>query len=96
MSNEPKVWKKLGGYIHQDYMLDHPDFWSGIEEFRNSLSKAEKIELIQFLRSLVENEQPGGNLKKVWKNSGAQIFMSRVKPSEFFQELLSRVGGKDT
>lgn len=93
MSKEPKVWKKLGGYLHQDYMLEYPDYWSGIDEFRSNLSDAERVELIQFLRPLVENEQPGGALKRVWKNSGAQIFIARVKPKEFYQELLRRVGG---
>ena len=91
MSREPVVWRKLGGYLHQDYMLDFPDFWSGIDAFSSDLSKAERIELIRFLRPLVENEQPGGHLKKLWKNSGAQINITRVKPKELFEELLKRV-----
>ena len=30
MTTQPPVWKKLGEAIHQDFMLDNPDFWSGI------------------------------------------------------------------
>jgi len=90
MSAEPAVWKKLGESIHQDFMLDYPDFWSGIEEFAKDISKEEREDLIQYLRPLVEIDQPGGHLKRIWKNTGAQIIITRIKPKEFFAELLSR------
>ena len=90
MSTEPEVWKKLGETIHQDFMLDYPDFWSGIEQFANDITKEEREDLIKYLRPLVENEQPGGLLKRIWGNTGAEIIITRIKPKEFFAELLNR------
>lgn len=88
---EPEVWKKLGGYLHQDYMLMYPDFWSGISEFSASLNCNERDELITYLTLLTTVELPGGELKKRWRNSGAQIVLRRGKPKEFFLQLLEKV-----
>lgn len=91
MKTAPEVWKKLGNYLHQDFMLDYPDFWSGIEDFASGLGSAEQEQLIQFLESLVRNEQPGGALKKVWLKSGAQVLVAAASTKEFYVELLQHV-----
>lgn len=88
MKSEPEVWKKLGRYLHQDFMLDYPDFWSGIDSFISELDATEQARLIQFLEALVENEQPGGVFKKVWAKSGAQIYVAAATPRDFYVELL--------
>jgi len=90
MSTEPAAWKKLGESIHQDFMLDYPDFWSGIDQFAKDITKEEREELIMFLTPLVENEQPGGSLKRIWENTGSEIIITRIKPKELFTELLNR------
>lgn len=86
--NPPAVWKKLGCFMHQDYHVCHSDFWSGVEEFWQSITHVERTELIDFLRHITEDELPGGVRKKYWSLSGAQILPSKIKP--FLDELFAR------
>lgn len=91
MKSVPEVWKKLGKYLHQDYMLDYPDFWSGIDDFSSGLDSPDQERLIQYLESLVNNEHPGGTLKKVWRESGSQIAVAAASTREFYVDLLNHV-----
>lgn len=85
----PKVWMKLGGFMHQDYGVMFPDFWLGMEEFWDSISPAEREDLLDFLRYVNGCNLPGGMPKKYWFLSGAQVVPSKV--NEFLRELLSRL-----
>ena len=69
----PPVWKKLGEHLHQDFLLDHPDFNSGIAEFASDLSDEELQELRDFLKHLTENEFAGGVLKRVWAETDGYV-----------------------
>lgn len=85
----PKVWMKLGGFMHQDYGVMFPDFWLGMEEFWDSISPAEREDLLDFLSYVNGCNLPGGMPKKYWFLSGAQVVPSKV--NEFLRELLSRL-----
>ena len=91
MRNEPPIWKELGKFVHQDFMSMYPDFWSGIEEFARDISNKERGELLEFLEPLVTKEQPGGMLKKIWGDAGAELIFTRIKPKDFFVELYNRI-----
>lgn len=87
--NLPKVWMKLGGFMHQDYSIMFPDFWSGIEAFWISLSTSEKNDLVSFLDHVNNEDLPGGIPKKYWLLSGAQVVPSQV--TVFLRELFLKV-----
>src|SRR5690606_1989750 len=85
----PKVWMKLGGFMHQDYGVMFPDFWSGIEEFWRSISADERDDLLEFLHYVCGCDLPGGMPKKYWALSGAQVVPSKV--NQFLKELLAKL-----
>lgn len=85
----PKVWMKLGGFMHQDYGIMFPDFWLGIEEFWSSISPAERDDLLRFLSYVNGCNISGGMAKMYWALSGAQIAPSKLK--EFLKELFERL-----
>lgn len=66
----------------------YPDFWSGIDEFLSALDNSDREKLVQFLESLVENEQPGGTLKSAWAKSGSQLLFNRVDLKALYSQLL--------
>jgi hypothetical protein len=68
--------------------MEYPDFWSGIDYLVGELDSADQERLIQFLESLISNEEPGGVLKKVLSRSGAQVLIAAAKSKEFYIELL--------
>ena len=92
----PTVWKKMGEHLHQDYLYDHPDFYSGITEFAEDLSSSERKELRQFLVYLTENEFAGGVLKRVWAETNGYIGIrprGKDKWKDLYIELLRAVDG---
>jgi len=62
----PKVWMKLGGFMHQDYGVIYPDFWSGLEGFWGAISSAERDDLLEFLSYVNNCHLIGGMQKKYW------------------------------
>ena len=81
----PNVWMKLGGFMHQDFGIIFPEFWSGVEEFWGSISRSEREELLEFLGYVNSGNLPGGIPKKYWLLSGTQIVPSKI--NDFLKEL---------
>lgn len=91
MDQIPKSWTFLGEQIHQDFLIDYPDFWSGVVEIFAGLDAKERQELIRFIhRGIAKEKEKPGMLKKLWFRSGAQVGFQSKNPVAFYLEMAGR------
>jgi hypothetical protein len=89
MLKPTNAWRKFGSLIHQDFMLDCPDLYSGMEATYAGLTRAEQEEVYAILVKLNADECLTGELKRMWRQSGASYATN--KPKLFFAEMLRSV-----
>ena len=83
----PEVWFLFGANIHQDFLLDYPDFVSGILAIVQDLNSEQLKELFLFVHELIESDHTLRHKCEIWDKSGTMI---SVTPSEI-NMLLSEV-----
>lgn len=83
----PEIWLFFGSQIHQDFLIDHPDFLTGIIELLGDFSSSQKVELLKFLNHIHSSNLSNLELSEVWRNSGSEIFVSGEKIDLLFDEL---------
>jgi len=87
----PAVWIFFGEYIHQDFLLDYPDFLSGIKFILHDMTTNQRLELLQFLSHINGNEYQKDELIKIWNSSTAQLVFTIDDISRLFSELFKIV-----
>ncbi len=85
--NEPTAWKAFGGQIHQDFVLIHGDFATGLMELFQSLDEAERLEIATYLRYLSNSSVSSEQKFYAWKSSGAAFEPSISKINQFLQQI---------
>lgn len=53
----PPVWTQLGKRIHQDFLAEYPDFFSGFAHVAKSLGSDERRRLVEYLRASLDSLQ---------------------------------------
>lgn len=84
----PDIWLLFGAYIHQDFLLDHPDFVSGIREIVGSFSEDQRSQLLTYLAGLVDSSRSGQELAEIWRASGASFLVADDDAREFLRSLI--------
>ena len=83
----PEIWLFFGAQIHQDFLIDYPDFLSGISDLLDDLTASQRVELYEFLRDIKSNGYSNQQLAKVWGGSGAEIYIVGERFDLFFDEI---------
>ena len=86
----PPVWTQIGKRIHQDFLLEHPDLFSGFAHLARSLGSDEKHGLVQYLRFLSSSELPGGEHKRRWDELGTD-FSIRLEGTQAWQDFYESI-----
>lgn len=87
----PDVWLKFGSAIHQDFLEDYPDFFSGIAEIYTNLTPSEQDELYDIILELNKPDYHMGIKGKYWAKSGAEIGVAGRDRYKFFGEVLATI-----
>ena len=75
----PEAWTKLGPYLHQDFLLEHADFYDGIALLIRGTSPEDRRIIKQYLEIVLGPNAPGGCASRAWKDLGAEIVPSNPK-----------------
>jgi len=73
MLDTPEVWYSMGEYIHQDFLLQFPDFISGLRDFFGDASEEEVNDMRIFLNELKKLHYSDEQLERLWLNSGSNL-----------------------
>lgn len=84
----PIVWRKLGERFYQGSFENNEDFYHLLDDFWSSILNSEKVELLEFIEHLLNDNLPGGMQKKYWRLSGADMVPHKIEL--FLGEILSR------
>jgi hypothetical protein len=87
----PEIWFLLGNHLHQDFMVDYPDFISGLMFIIQDFSPNQNIALHNFLLSLKEMSLSNQQLAEIWAKSGSQILIGDQNTQAIYDELLKAV-----
>jgi hypothetical protein len=90
----PEVWYHLCEFLHQDFLIVYNGLEHGLSEFSNSLEIAQRNELVQHLKILVESEWTEEQLFDEWDKSGAQIGPAGSSMREMFSTLIEMMETK--
>ena len=90
----PEIWLFFGAQIHQDFLIDYPDFLSGIFDLLNDLTENQRVELYEFLKDVKSSGYSNQQLLKIWEGSGAEIFVVSEKINLLFDEIYKATEGK--
>ncbi|TQV78895.1 hypothetical protein FKG94_12830 [Exilibacterium tricleocarpae] len=71
--NIPEVWISFGMFLHQDFISMYPDFFSGVIEFAQGLSPADRYEFKAFISEIVSGDLNKKELYELWEKSGSQL-----------------------
>lgn len=86
-----EIWVFMGSHIHQDFLLDYPDFFSGISAIVRDLSAAQKEDLYSFLKELTSSKYTAKEQLEIWSKSGAEFFVTESQISDFLSEVFKTV-----
>ena len=86
-----EIWLFLGMQIHQDFLIDYPDFFSGVIEVMNDLSYEDRVKLSNYLSDIQSQNLSNIELGKLWESSGSQIFMNGDSIELFYEKLANTV-----
>jgi hypothetical protein len=86
----PQVWFRFGCLVHQDFIDDHADIFSGFSTIFEAMSAADRQELAGFLAHVVAHRTPE-ELSEIWYASEAQIWIEPKGFPRFYSELLRLV-----
>src|SRR6056297_2112207 len=75
----PTSWRKLGKHLHQDFLIEYPDFYSGISKLIMELSPSQSAEIERFLSKTLSSEAPGGCARRAWSELDAEFMPSDPK-----------------
>lgn len=88
-------WAVFGKHIHQDFLIDHPDFFSGLPFVWKNVPHSLRQEFIISLRQVLSSGARGPALAKLWRDSGAQIFVPDHQIKNFLQQVLVKIEAED-
>lgn len=80
----PEVWLSFGIFLHQDFIVMYPDFFSGVVEFAQGLSSAERYEFKTFISEVVSADLSKQELYDLWEKSGSQLRVDNL-PEMFIE-----------
>lgn len=83
-----ETWLQFGSHIHQDFLLDHPEFLSGIQEVYTFLTEHEKEELYQIFLEINNGSYDTTFKENYWEKSGADFFIVGEGINAFFEQAL--------
>ena len=86
-----ELWFKFGMMIHQDFLLDHPDFFSGIYDILQNFNFKEKELLHKYLIESIDLCKTNKCKLDIWINSGAEIIITEGQISDFFEKIIEIV-----
>jgi len=81
----PEIWFELGNYSHQNFLIQFPDFKSGIIDFCRDLPADQVNELYLFIDRVLEANYDGDKLAEIWEDSGAQILFEAQSAEAAFE-----------
>ena len=82
------VWLIFGSHIHQDFLMEFPDFYSGIAVIFNDLSSRQQDDVYAFLKSVLESEYTPVEKLEIWNQSGAELFVTPHQIDDFLSKIL--------
>lgn len=85
------AWMVFGGHIHQGFLRDFPDFFSGVAVIFNDLSSREQEEFCSFLKKLLESGYPATKKLEVWNKSGSELYVTPSQIDAFLSQILDVV-----
>ncbi|MDF1846706.1 MAG: hypothetical protein P1U69_05870 [Parvibaculaceae bacterium] len=85
------IWIRFGEHIHQDFLIDFPDFFSGIPDILRNCSAEQKQELQLFLKELMSANISSDERLEAWLASEANIFVTTDQIDAFIQEIAKTV-----
>ncbi len=84
-----EAWRRFGSLLHQDFLVFHPDFWSGVRLIFQDMSDRDRQELLAFLGGV---EQAGPDeLVRLWDSSGAGVWLPVMEMPRHFTLLASEL-----
>ena len=83
------IWQAFGQLIHQDFLLDYPDLFSGFVEMFNDFPIAQRKELYCFLVQIVNAGHTPEELADIWGQSGSVIWVETDQMPRLFSDLVS-------
>jgi hypothetical protein len=92
----PPEWAKLGRRMHQDFLVEYPDFVGGFAALTRTFSADERRRLLDYLRYLSSTDLPGGEHKRRWDELGTDF---SIRPSgkqtwrDFYHSILAAIQG---
>lgn len=81
----PEVWISFGMFLHQDYISMYPDFFSGVIEFAQGLSPADRNEFKHIISDAANGSLNKKELYELWEMSESQLRVDNLK--EMFVEM---------
>lgn len=86
---QPQAWKVFGSHIHQDFLLEYPQFFEGLSMVYRCLKEPEQRALLAYLTQLT-NESIDPSVKaKAWAESGSEILIAVSQVDEFLLQVLA-------
>jgi len=81
------LWIQFGQHIHQDFLIEFPDFFSGIAFVLTNFSVEQKQELLLFLKELLSADLTPDQKLDIWLASEASFFVSTEQIDVFLRQL---------
>ena len=88
---ESEIFTLFVSYIHQDFLIDYPDFYPGISEILGYMSQEERSSLIGFINNLEEAELTDKELADLWNNQNSGVIITQQDATAFFEKLIQQI-----
>lgn len=91
LKNTPEIWLTFGMLIHQDFLLVHPDFFSGITDIAQGFSPAQRQEVHALLHEILSDKYNNTERVQFWNNSGASFSVLESEIVPWLEQVLEAV-----
>jgi len=87
----PEVWYTFAELFHQDFLVEHPDFVTGLRLVLEGLSADSRLDLLQFLQTILGSGMSSAELVAIWEGTETSIIVPGDDIEKFFQLIASEL-----
>lgn len=92
----PDIWRRMGEYVHQDFITQFPNILDGIFEFFSDQDQIEILKLNSYFNENIDKIFNSSMARKFWIQSGAEFLLASEKNAQNLIRDISKIVFKMT
>lgn len=86
-----EAWLIFGAHIHQDFLLDYPNFIEGVDYILSNMTALETQQLKDFLGTVLNSNVSESEMLDLWQKSGTEILVDKRQIHDFLEMIYQRI-----